>query len=443
MKAVLSFIKTHAISLACGVAAVAFVVVAMMTMSDKSVVKAMESAMGQAGASSIAGLRGSPKNPALIEAEKRRAATLEEEFAKARAEMARINKREPMMGGVFPKPERATTPIEFKETYKLEVRKLPALMSAGTLPTDAEYLEEQEVVQSLRELEDEKQRELQVDEGGRQPVAPPTARAQPAPPQLTGGGRFAGGGPALMGGRGGRTAGGAGAASPGLSPVGPNTEPKFDWQLRARVNKAKSIQAYIDPVTLHVSDIVDEMGAPPVESMWFAQVGYWLQQDICRAIADLNKAAAARSGASETYVEHSPIKRVTQIRLQGYVLPTGNLLPFALSRDSGALPSEGPPASFTRRKSNEQYDVIRFRVQMVVDQRSLLDAVDGLTKANFFQCVNLGYEPLDRAVEEQNGYFYGTAPLVLATMDFEAYMARELYRELMPESVAKLLSGQQ
>lgn len=99
------------------------------------------------------------------------------------------------------------------------------------------------------------------------------------------------------------------------------------------------------------------------------------------------------------------------------------------------MPGELKP-SFTGRTSDDQFDVVRFSVQLIADQRDLLRVADAITRANFYQLVSLNYDA--GPVGGQDGpYLYGDAPVVRATYDFEGFMARKAYEELMPEDVRK------
>jgi hypothetical protein len=55
---------------------------------------------------------------------------------------------------------------------------------------------------------------------------------------------------------------------------------------------------------------------------------------------------------------------------------------------------------------------------------------------NFYQLVGLEYTTLV-AGSQDGDYVYGSAPVVRATLDFEGYMARKVYKALMPADVLK------
>jgi hypothetical protein len=237
-------------------------------------------------------------------------------------------------------------------------------------------------------------------------------------------GRFAGGGMADYGGAGYST--------------GPTTDPKYDPVFRAAVNKAKNIHCYAGPRSFHVAPIltVDQFGP---DLMWTAQVSLWIQQDVVDAVAALNASALQKTQADAS-VEQSPVKRIETVRVWGYQL-AGGLLPFPVDSEAqgGLAPPTGP--SFTGKISDDQFDVVRFTVALVVDQRELLHAVDAIGKQNFYKCTN----PEFVAMTPENtppGYLYGTAPCVRATIDFEGYLARAVYKPLMPKEILAKLSGE-
>jgi hypothetical protein len=71
---------------------------------------------------------------------------------------------------------------------------------------------------------------------------------------------------------------------------------------------------------------------------------------------------------------------------------------------------------------------------VAIDQRDLLRFVDELIRQNFYQLVGLRYQAGPPGGQEGD-YYYGDGPVVIATLDFEGYMARKVYLDLMPDSV--------
>lgn len=449
---VLQFIKTHWVLLLCGLVALGAIGGAVLGMSSDEVVKEMNAEISRTGAGGIRGLQSKPKNEEIIAKEKRRGELFEEEYVKTVEEAKRINKREVLMDGVFPKEEKTATPYEFKQKYAKTMRVLYAQLNAGTLPTEAEIQEEAQNVEDLLLLEAEQKAEEEEDEAGRAPRAPGGGRltAPRANPMVGGGG-----GRTMPGGGGRMMPSGAGRMMPGrmggfVGPGGPGVgripqvsaarsgEPKYDAVYRAQVSKAKSILCYYDETSFHVSPIAYQEDAPTPEDMWEAQVGLWIQEDVVKAIAELNQEAAEQVADGDACVEYVPVKRLVGLRVLGYEVPKLGRLVFPAASGEVQLAGAGGP-SLTGRKCNEQYDVVRFVVQVVIDQRDVLQLIDRISRVNFYQCLGADYEVVDHNIAINQGYFYGTDPVVTATLEFEGYMAREVYEELMPPAIRKLL----
>lgn len=435
MNAVMGFVKAHLISLLCGVGCLVALVVAALGMSSDAVAKAMEARKREIKADQIAGLKSSAKNQEVINVEIERGRRFQEEYDRTVKAAYEINERRPLMDGVFPVAERLNTPYEFVEAYEVAMRRLPTELVAGTLPDAADVQEEVEAVRDLQEREAEREREesLQPDlaagaatPGGRKPPAPGT-RTPLAPTAAP------------------RT-GPGGARAPGAADA---TLPKYNPLLRARVNKARTIRTYINPGTFHTSPILDKSrpGRPGDIDLWKAQVSLWIQQDVVDAIARMNREAAEQHKDVEVCVEHVPVKHVVAIDVQGYQVSPTRIERFeslSLAGSSGAggrtFDPGGPVESFTARAGDEAFDVVRFRVQVVVDQRDLLRLIDHVTRTNFYLCVGIEYEPVPPE-HERDGYLYGAAPCVLATTEWEGYMARAIYDKWMPRGMRNLLGG--
>ncbi len=351
--------------------------------------------------------------------------------------MKRINRREPLLAGVFPKPEQRATPYYFREAYDKAVKVLPNKLLAGDVPSQAEIAEEDQTIKDYLALKAEQEKE------GGQAVAAitPGAKTPPAQPQpmvsnpRMVGGPVSMGGPMSMGGGGDRFGGGMG----NLNFQAPTGDPKYDPVYRAVVTKAKNIRCYAGPQSFHVSPILQTDAAPSAGEMWTAHVSLLVQQDIVAAIAALNDAAAQQVTGGDACVEQMPVKRIESIRVWGY-LTSSAFIPFHAKDEGGGTTGIGPPTgpSFTGKSSDEQFDVVRFTLVAVVDQRSLLQLIDQISRQNFYQCVNIDFS----AVTPENTppvYMFGPAPTIRAVLDFEGYLARAVYKPLMPPEIRKAL----
>ena len=460
MKTVLQFFKTHWLSLLSGTVAMAAIVFCVMGMTSDRVNKEMTKKLNEIGASGIPGLTAKPQNEATIASEKQRGKLFEEEYKKTVGVAKQINAREVLMPGVFPAAAKAATPFEFRQEYMKAVASLYKPMSGGMLPSEAEIQEEAQNIDDLRLLEEEKRAEIAAEDnpdgtavasgGARSPIGGRgrttfTPLGGSRTPAATGG---SGRGLGTRGPSGGRGRGGgrsAGGMSGGGSTYAVGGDPKYDPVYRARVAKAKNILCYYSPTTFHVSPIaLDETTSPPPEEMWFAQVSLWVQQDVVNAIKQLNQSAANEIKDIEPCVEQVPVKHLEAVRVLGYYAspneeaPSGTIQ-FPATDFGTMMQGVNADASLTGRRSDDQFDVVRFVVSVVIDQRDILQFIDQISKVNFYQCISMRYDRVDPQTAQNEGYFYGTQPTVRATFVFEGYMSREVYEPLMPEPVRKLL----
>ena len=70
-----------------------------------------------------------------------------------------------------------------------------------------------------------------------------------------------------------------------------------------------------------------------------------------------------------------------------------------------------------------------------MDKRDLLKLVDSVTRTNFYQLVGAEYAAVEGT--DTGEYLYGDAPLVRATLDFEGYMSRRIFKGMMPAEVLR------
>lgn len=438
------FLKTHLISLLSGVLALVFVVVAFFGMASSAALSEMERRKGAAGR--IDDLKRDPKNEASIKAEQRRSDKFQEEYDRTLEAAKSINRRKPLTEGVFPIASAESLPYKFKEDYEKAMKHLPVILQAGELPNAIEIDEESQNVEDAIELEREKEAEggetkpaIRVESmrNRRFPRSPEFGREMRRSFEVEGEmgfeviGPF--GGDSFGRGRlGGRRFGGVGGRD-----FNSSGKPKFNAVFRANVSKAKSIRCYAGWLdSFDVSPILQLDTAPSPTEMWFAQVGLWVQRDIADAIAALNEEFATQVKDGDAHVEHVPVKRIEFIRVWGYQLPGGLWkFPTFAQRGGNEKAPDGP--SFTGRVCDEQFDVVRFSLVVVVDQREIEKLIDCISRANFYQCTNTGYATTESVTGE--GYMYGTAPIVRAKLEFEGYMARDVYKSMMPKDVRKTL----
>lgn len=422
LKPILDLLKSHWITLVSGVVALGAVVILVLGMMRTNVVEEMNRHKALAG--EISSLMSGAKHEGMITAEKERGTKFDEQYRAALETARSINKRDPLLPGVFPRPASQAVAFQFQDAYKQRFLMLPRELQGGGPPTQQEIQDEAE---RLAEEIRRKKGELSLDlpPGPLPPPAPPAPGADPREPPPS---------PAM----------GPGQATATGVPAGLAEQ-------NAAVRKARSIRMYVEATgsraAFQISPIIASLEAPSARDMWYAQVGLWIQEDVVRALAGLNAEAAARLKAEDAHVGNMPVKHLLGIRVLGYLTKTGQLVRLDAMRSDTSGPGQpviaaGTPMpgelkpSFTGRTSDDQFDVVRFSVQLIADQRDLLRVADAITRANFYQLVSLNYDA--GPVGGQDGpYLYGDAPVVRATYDFEGFMARKAYEELMPEDVRK------
>ena len=149
----MQFIKTHLISLLRGVAGLALLGVTTWGMMVTTVKDEMKKRVSAAG--KIQNLQRNPKNQELIDAEERRGDRFQIEFEATVTIAKEINRRQPLMPGVFPKPENRSTPYAFRVQYARALRGFSVTLLADGTPTDADIAEVDENERALQATEDE------------------------------------------------------------------------------------------------------------------------------------------------------------------------------------------------------------------------------------------------------------------------------------------------
>lgn len=440
MKRMLALAKEHMISLLSGLAAIIFLVIGALGMTSSAVEERMQEQAAQA--QPLSSLRNTAKNQAWIDAEAERARNFEAQYERTLQIAERINKREPLMTGVFPALENPAAAFEFAEIYRRAVEQLPRGELHGGGPPSPRDI--QEATEDINEMLAQLQEEMGAASGtaiaaGPSPTAPPIAGTN-AP--IAGVPPIAGMGAPQIAGMGRSQA--AARSSIGVDryiDTGKTLgDPKTDPFARAAVINARDTRCYasVDPAagSFHISPIWSGDVVPKPEEMWYAQVGLWIQQDIVDALAAMNEEAAKQLPEDERWVAHLPVKRLQSVTVHGYLTKSGPV-PFSSVRSSAAM--QFPP-SFTQRKSDEQFDVVRFTVVAVVDQRQVTQLIDAITRQNFYKPISCELSAVTPADPDQSeGYLYGADPVVRVTLDFEGYMARSVYETLFPREVREKL----
>jgi len=208
----------------------------------------------------------------------------------------------------------------------------------------------------------------------------------------------------------------------------------FDEEYRRE--RAMKYKVYLDPGALMMSpNIITGSQGPSVESMWYAQVSLWIQQDVCRAVAALNK--------ESTSIPTSPIKHLISVEINQdqrmYVQKGGTAGAAAIAApvatDSGApvapagavvdIDVKDYALSPTGRVCNRLYDVVQFNVTAVVDAKAVKPFIQQLQYNQFINVLEADLQGVDLDQSLDEGYEYGKRPVVEVRLRCEALFLRD------------------
>lgn len=216
---------------------------------------------------------------------------------------------------------------------------------------------------------------------------------------------------------------------------------------KMRADIANRCRIYVDPEVISApKEITSAPQSPSPTVIWYTQAALWVQEDVCRAISEVN--------STGKNVQESPIKRLVSLTIPPgsamYVradtaAPADGSGRGAVAADTGA-PSNAEPArnfsiSPTGRASNNLYDVISFSLVLHVDQTKIPAILKQLSKDRFITVRNVDLTRLDTTPLVELGYLYGPSAIAEITLDCEAIQMREWTTPLMPRVVKDALIG--
>jgi hypothetical protein len=235
---------------------------------------------------------------------------------------------------------------------------------------------------------------------------------------------------------------------------------KLPEQIRERT--AKESLMYIDIGALDISKFITDNQRPDTNQIWYAQVGLWTQADIAASIA------AANAGAKS--ILDAPVKRLLKldiIETQAggcYILDKSMGARAGASGGRGAMmggfgggydePAAAPagtiPKDFTispsgrvTSASNTLYDVVHFKLDLIVDARMVPKVLETLGRQKLITILRVDeISSVDAAIDQAEGYIYGDKPVVKISLLGEALFLRAWTQELMPTKVKQELGVQ-
>ena len=215
---------------------------------------------------------------------------------------------------------------------------------------------------------------------------------------------------------------------------------------------ARQAMIYIDPsVALDSQKNVIGVNPPDDETVFLAQVGLWVQQEICRGIYEVNKPAIDghkdEKGQTQGVIA-APIKHLIGIRLTlPYQLPPAAVAGAAPAApaDEPKLPDPRPAAKvavdFVRnplgQTSNDMYDVLPFTLVMVCEADTVPQTMATMTYGRYMNIRSVDVQSVDAAVAQANRLLYGNKPVVQVTIRGQYLMMRAFLGKYMPANIIR------
>jgi hypothetical protein len=199
-----------------------------------------------------------------------------------------------------------------------------------------------------------------------------------------------------------------------------------------RHDRAAQYKLYMDPDAIEYSKAFapSQNKQVPIDQIWYAQNMLWVDQDLCEAIARINKDAHN--------ILDAPVKQLVKISIPDDVNQyTLFRPPNTGGPGAGSLGDQAPPAaddnaqagkafniSETGRVSNPLYDVVQFHVEMNVDATKIPFILTELQRGHLMSVFRSDAIVVDARAAVQDGYVYGTAPIMHLSLECEDLFLR-------------------
>jgi hypothetical protein len=231
--------------------------------------------------------------------------------------------------------------------------------------------------------------------------------------------------------------------------------------------RAEACTMYVSAGGLYVHPGIPPQGSSVSASLndvWAAQIGCWIQTDICSAIAQTNK-TLGRPVAGRITVPNACVKRLVRTNVMpAYITINGPVQfgsrgamgdmggPPSIGNNPGMLPAAQPKAvptvvrsfhpAFTGRVSNEVYEVVHFSFTVDIEAANCRALLANLTNGRFVTVLSTSAIALDRGACQSAGLLYGSQPVVQMTVTAESVFFHDWTKDWMPAPVAAALEQQ-
>lgn len=216
--------------------------------------------------------------------------------------------------------------------------------------------------------------------------------------------------------------------------------------------RAAELSVYGSVAVLPKESILTAMPTqpPPAWQAFRWQWDYWVYQDLLNAIARANGADRGQLG-----VDRSVVKRIIAMGISDRRMASLSEPGEGRRGDPNAAPPPpgdpnaikqavqlSPGYSVTGRApgaANQVFDVRMADVVLVVSASRLPELFDALAATNFMTVVDLDLTAVDPWKDLEQGYYYGDEPVVQAQLRIETIWLRQWTAPLMPQRVREAL----
>lgn len=211
-----------------------------------------------------------------------------------------------------------------------------------------------------------------------------------------------------------------------------------DVAIEARLRPATKGTVYLDPIQVFKpAATMNRPVAPNPNEIFEAQVGLWIQQEICHAIADVN--AGAKQGVID-----APLKRVMDLKftIPYFAAPqTGPVTePPQVPQKEDALVHVDYVKNPLGHVASEFFDVIPIHLTVICEADRLPEVLTKLTANRYMMSKRVEMISVDSALAFAQGYLYGSKPVVQLNIDGQYLMLRKFIAPLMPPDIARGLA---
>ena len=217
----------------------------------------------------------------------------------------------------------------------------------------------------------------------------------------------------------------------------PNVQPHMELESAQQHQIYLLLPPTANPLPVDSSIKVGSYPSP--EQICNSQIVVWILDDITKAIAnanDLYSDPATPGGPMQHDILHSAVKAI-----EGIDPPQPMISATAVDPAAGVTSPvpKVPTVSPTGRVCNGRYDVLRFKIRLVVDAAKLPQIVKALEIGQFITVLNVQVnevvDPAIAASNPQGGFRYGNKPVVRVEIDCEDLLMRTWTDKILPDDM--------